>query len=78
MTPGADDELAPASVLFTMVHSGRVDFLSLPTLKADARILRQHDGADRPPGSKDFITGLEARLGRRPGPQKGGRPRKER
>ena len=75
---GADDELVDASALLKIVPSGWVDFLSLPTLPADARILRQHERTGRPLGSPDFITGLEARLGRRLRAQKGGRPKKER
>ena len=73
---GVDDELVDAGALLEMAHSGWRDFLSLPTLTADEERIRQHERTGRPLGSKVFITGLEASLGRRLRPHKGGRPRK--
>lgn len=73
---GVDDELADASTLLEMAHSGWRDFLNLPTLKSDIGLMKKHERTGRPLGSQDFITGIEASLGRRLRPKNAGRPRK--
>jgi putative transposase len=49
------------------------DFISSPNEEADQRMLTAHERTGRPLGSKEFILGLEAKLGIRLRPHKRGR-----
>jgi len=59
------------------VHYGWSDFLTLPVLKMEVEKMRLHERTGRPLGEKEFVHGLEQRLGRKLEPGKAGRPRKD-
>ena len=74
---GRDDRLVRARALLDRAHYNWSDFLTLPMMKMEVENMRRHERTGRPLGGKEFMHGLEQRLGRKLEPGKGGRPKKE-
>ena len=69
---GEDDALVKVRPLLDKVLYGWDDFLSLAAPGSEADFFRRHERTGRPLGDSDFVSGVEARLGRTLVPQKPG------
>jgi putative transposase len=70
---GRDDDMVRVSPLLEKALMRWEDFLTLPVLQSDARLLRRHEATGRPLGTREFVHGLELLLDRPLWPRKAGR-----
>jgi putative transposase len=71
-----NDGLVRVKPLLQLIHDWG-PFLQDGTEKEMGTLIRRHENTGRPLGNNSFVLGLEAQLGRKLGPRKAGRPKKQ-